>query len=95
MSLSTGHKPLVRHLVRWIAATSDPEAGHSTISEVDTQVGSLILQGYKLFDTHYLSSKINSVNGHEAYGVMYILVLEAGEIEKIRKGAFEKEVEKA
>jgi hypothetical protein len=92
---SSNHKLLVRHMVRWIATVSDPEAGHKTVTEVDMEVGSLVLQGYKLFDTHYLSVKTNPATGREAYGVMYIFVLETGEVEKIRKGMYEKEVEKA
>ena len=90
-------KSTVRHLVRQLASVSNPQMGYQTVGEVDAELSSLMLQGYRIVNTHYLGSQRDANNSVEYLGVMYILQLEQSEIEKMKldfKTKVEKSLEK-
>ena len=78
-------KPIVRHLVRQISSISNPAMGYRTVEEVNEDIGSVVAQGYRLVNTHYLGAQRDQERNVEYMGVLYILVLEQGEIEKVRR----------
>ena len=78
-------KSAVLHKVRWLASVHDDAAGHQTVEEVDSEVGSLVLQGYRLVNTHYIGSRKDATSSKEAFGVMYIFVLDTTELERLKQ----------
>lgn len=77
-------RPAVKHVVRQLAPISSPK-GYRTVEEVDRDISSLVVQGYRLISTHFLGAQRDPENGVEYYGVLYVLQLEAGEIEKLKR----------
>lgn len=60
--------PKVKQLVRWLSkGTPDPQAGHYSVEEVDSHLSGWFLQGYELFNTHYLGENV------DGFGVLYVL----------------------
>lgn len=78
-------KPAVKHMVRQLARISNPAKGYITAEQADSEIGSWLLQGYRLVNTHYLGSQRDNELGLEYLGVMYIFQLEQSEIERMRK----------
>lgn len=75
----------VKHVVRQIAVVSNPMKGYKSVEEVDADLGSLILQGYRIVNTHFLRAQTDPENGIEFFGIMYILQLEPSEVELLKK----------
>jgi hypothetical protein len=86
-------KATVKHLMRQIARVSNPQIGYQSVSEVDNDLSSLLLQGYRIIGTHYLGKQMDTILNVEFFGILYILQLEQSEIEKM-KMSFTKQVEK-
>jgi len=84
-------KSAVKHMVRQIARISNPQRGYQTVDEVDAELSSLLLQGYRIMNTHSLGSQRDTEANIEYFGVMYILVLEQSEIEKLKAANKERE----
>lgn len=77
-------KPAILHKVRQLAAVSDP-AGYQAPADLDVEMGSLLLQGYRLHSTHFLGKQMDQSRNIEFFGILYIFHLEQSEIEKMRK----------
>lgn len=75
----------IRHMVRQIAAVTNAAKGYKSVEDVDSEIGSMILQGYRLVNTHFLRAQTDAETGLEYFGVMYILQLDQSEIEKLKK----------
>ena len=78
-------RPVVKHLTRYIAAINNPALGYQTAEEVDADISSMVLQGYRLFATHYLGAQVDKTMNKEYFGLLYVLVLEPGEVERLKK----------
>ena len=74
----------IRHVMRQLGAVSSP-LGYKTGLELDADISSLVLQGYKVINTHYLGMQTDLSNGQPYYGILYILVLEQSEVERMRQ----------
>ena len=77
-------KSSVKHLIRQIARISGAK-GYQSTDEVDADLSSLLLQGYRILNTHFLGAQTDHESNVEYFGVMYILVLEQSEIERMKK----------
>lgn len=77
-------KPAILHKVRQLAPVSDP-AGYQSAADLDIEMGSLLLQGYRLMSTHFLGKQKDESRNIEFFGILYIFQLEQSEIEKMRK----------
>lgn len=84
-------KSAVKHLVRQLAAISNPQKGYQTVAEVDSEISSLLLQGYRIVNTHYLKSQVDPENGIEYIGILYVLQLNQSDIERMMRVEPEKE----
>jgi len=78
-------RPAILHKIRQIAGVSRPEYGYQAVSEVDAEMGSLVLQGYRLVSTHFLGTQTDHEANIQYTGILYIFQLEPGEIEKLKK----------
>lgn len=78
-------RPAVLHKVRQLSNVSNPETGWQSAADLDAEIGSLLLQGYRLVSTHYLSTQTDQRYNATYVGILYILQLEQSEIERMRK----------
>lgn len=78
-------RPAILHKIRQLARTSNPEIGYQAVGEVDMEMGSLLLQGYRLVSTHYLGTQHDERMNENYTGILYVFQLEQSEIEKLRK----------
>ena len=58
----------VKHIVRTIAAVSDPSRAIASGAELDDYLSRHISEGWKLFATHYLSTTPDGIS------MLYVLV---------------------
>lgn len=83
-----GIRSPIKHLMRQMATYTHPTLGYQSGPDLDYDIGSLLLQGYRLVDTHYLGMQKDDA-GTPYYGILYILQLEPSAIEKMRAEAAE------
>jgi hypothetical protein len=81
-------------MIRQIAAKSaskvNPSMAYQTAEEIDSETGSMLLQGYRLVSTHYLGAQKDVSTGLEYFGVMYIFQLEQSEVERMKNDHLKK-----
>ena len=65
----------VKQVIRYVSSVPDPQADRYSVEEVDGYVSHWILQGYELFNTHYLGEVTDTVTNTKAFGFMYVLTL--------------------
>jgi hypothetical protein len=77
----------IRHMLRQIAAVTNPQMGYRSVEDVDSEISSMLLQGYRLFATHYLGAQKDPSANMEYFGVLYIFQLEQSELERMKNDA--------
>lgn len=80
--------PAVKHVIRQLSAINPPIGsgmGYATPDKVDAEIGNMLLQGYRIVNTHFLGKQIDPSNGAEYFGILYVMQLEQSEIERMRQ----------
>ena len=86
MVQKANQRPLVKHVIRQLAAIDGSGSmPYRSPDVVDSDLSSLVLQGYRVVNTHYLGTQTDPTNSVPYYGILYILALEQSEVERAKQ----------